>query len=136
MLATLGALILVFGVEPKLFQARSCSPCHRANNSSRMEYKSSVDRVEYLLEDALTRSSLCHRVPRYQVSPDTLNRNYEACITSLTLLHHSGGQVKAVVYYHDLNWGLICRWPLLSHNYCGTARNVDVRSVRIILSLF
>ena len=60
-----------------------------------------------LLEDTPTRSLLCHKVPRYQVSSDTLNRNYEACVTSFISLHHSGGQVKAVVYYRDLNWGLI-----------------------------
>ena len=55
--------------------------------------------IKYLLEDAPTRSLLCHRVPRYQVSPDTLNRNYEVRVTSPTPLHHSGGQVEAVVYH-------------------------------------
>ena len=72
------------GIEPELFQAR---------------YQ--------LLEDAPTRSSLCHRVPRYQALPDTLNRNYEARVTFPTPLHHSGGQVEAVVYHRDLDWGLI-----------------------------
>ena len=92
--------------------------------------------IKYLLEDAPTRSLLCHRVPRYQASPDTLNRNYEVRITSPTPLHHSGGQVEAVVYHRDLDWGLICRWPLLSYSYWGTARNVDTRGVGIVLSLF
>ena len=109
---------------------------YRINNSSRIECESSADRVEYLLKDAPTRSSLCHRVPRYQASPDTLNRNYEVRVTSPTPLHHSGGQVEAVVYHRDLDWGLICRWPLLSYSYWATARNVDMRSVGIVLSLF
>ena len=64
-----------------------------------------------------------------------LNRNYEARITSPTPLHHSGGQVEAVVYHHDLNWGLICRWPLMLYSYCETAKNVDARRVGIVLSL-
>ena len=107
----LRALILVFGVEQEIFQACSYSPCHCTNNSSRIECESSMDQVEYLLEDALTRSSLCHKVSRYQVSLDTLNQNYEASVTSPIPLHHSGEQVEAVVYYHDLDldWGLICR---------------------------
>ena len=42
-LATLGALTLVVGVKPELFQARPCSPYHRVNNSSRMECESSAD---------------------------------------------------------------------------------------------
>ena len=130
MLVTLGAFTLVAGVEPELFQARSCLPCHRIKNLSRMKCKSSVDRVEYLLEDAPTRSLLCHKVPRYQVSPNTLKQNYEACVTSPTPVHHSEGQVEAVVYHHELNWRLIYRWHLLSHSYCETVRNVDARSVR------
>ena len=65
-----------------------------------------IERGTYqLLEDAPTRSSLCHRVPRYQASPDTLNRNYEARVTSPTPLYHSGGQVEAVIYLRDLDWG-------------------------------
>ena len=52
-----------------------------------------------LLEDAPTRSLLCHRVPHYQASPDMLNRNYEACKTSPIPIYHSGGQVKAVIYH-------------------------------------
>ena len=89
-----------------------------------------------LLEDALSRSSLCHRVLHYQALPDTLNRNYEVCVTSPTLSHHNGGQVEAIVYHHNLDWRLICRWPLLSYSYCRIARNVDTRSLRIVLSLF
>ena len=140
-------LTLVVRVEPELFQARSCSLCHCANNSSRVECESSADRVEYLLEDAPTRSSLCHRVPRYQASPNTLNRNYEVRVTSPTPLHHSGGQVEAVVYHQrteptalskpcissshhdDFDWGLIYRWLLMPHGYQGITRNMNARSV-------
>ena len=120
MLVTLGILILEVAIEPECFKPVRV---HHVNNSSKMECKSSADRVRYfypvteylvdksqcqqnikillstspivdgsiirqgsqretlfadLLEDVPTRSLLCHRVSCWQVSPDTLNRNYEA----------------------------------------------------------
>ena len=58
-----------------------------------------LSRHRQLLEDTPTRSLLCYMVPHYQVSPDTLNRNYEARITFPTPLHHSGGQIEVVGYH-------------------------------------
>ena len=76
-----------------------------------------IERGTYqLLEDAPTRSSLCHRVPRYQASPDTLNRNYEARVTSPTPLHHSGGQVEADVYHQRAKPAALSK-PCISSSY-------------------
>ena len=134
MLITFGAVTLVVRVEPELFQARSCLPCPRANNSSRIECRLNANQmwiergIYQLLEDAPTRSSLCHRVPRYQASANMLNRNYEARITSPIPLYHSGRKVEAVIYHRDLDWGLIYKWPLILHSYRGTVKNGDATS--------
>ena len=127
-------MTLVVRLEPELFQVRLYSLYYHANNSSKMDCGSNADReryfypaTEYFLEDTLTRSSLYHKVPYYQVSSDTPNRNYEARVTSRIPLYHCGGHVKAVVYYQRAE---------LLYSYCGTTRNVDARSIGIVLSLF
>ena len=123
-LITFGAMTLVVGVEPVLFQAHSCSPYYCANNLSRIECGSNTDRegylypaTEYLLEDAITRSSLCHKVPRYQVSPNILNQNYEARVTSPILLHYSRKQVEAIVYYQRAKPAMLSKPCISSSNH-------------------
>ena len=46
-----------------------------------------------LLEDSLSNSLFYHKIPRWQASSRILS-NDKACVTSLTLLNHSGGPVK------------------------------------------
>ena len=76
-----------------------------------------IERGTYqLLEDAPTRSSLCHRVPRYQALPDMLNRNYETRVTSPTPLHHSGGQVEVVVYHQRVEPAVLSK-PCVSSSH-------------------
>ena len=77
----IGGMVIGGWEGTRVFQARSCSPCQQFEwDGVRIECGS-------------------RGVPRYQVSPDMHNRNYEARVTSPILLHHSGEQVEAVVYH-------------------------------------